>query len=109
VLAMELESNKNNDVIAEWRELLGPSKLYANFMKYSSSEIKPLRIQYAVSDTRNLAHGSDSPSEVLREIAVFEPSMKPISEPYKLFELPKELSNKFVLYADILCTKNDVL
>uniref|UniRef100_A0AC35GWQ1 Nucleoside diphosphate kinase n=1 Tax=Panagrolaimus sp. PS1159 TaxID=55785 RepID=A0AC35GWQ1_9BILA len=94
VLAMELQSgNEKNDVISEWRNLLGPSKLYANFMKYSSipHESKPLRNRFAISDTRNLAHGSDSPEEVLREIAVFEPLLKPISDPYKLFELPNEL------------------
>lgn len=89
---MELQSDKC-DAITEWRNLLGPSKLYANFIKYSSTpfESKPLRIRYAVSDTRNLAHGSDSQSEVLREIAVFEPMMKPVDQPYKLFELPSEL------------------
>uniref|UniRef100_A0A914Z9K7 Nucleoside diphosphate kinase n=1 Tax=Panagrolaimus superbus TaxID=310955 RepID=A0A914Z9K7_9BILA len=92
VLAMELQSDKN-DVITEWRNLLGPSKLYANFIKYSSTsfESKPLRIRFAASDTRNLAHGSDSPAEFLREIAVFEPLMKSVNDSYKLFELPNEL------------------
>lgn len=46
---------------------------------------------FAVSDTRNCGHGSDSPQEVDREIVVFEPFMKNIGDPMKLFELPKEL------------------
>ena len=89
---MELESDKV-DVISAWRDLLGPSKLFANVLKYSSmsSEAKPLRMKFAVSDTRNLAHGSDSVSEVNREIAVFEPSMKSVTDPTELFALPKEL------------------
>uniref|UniRef100_A0A7E4ZVW0 Nucleoside diphosphate kinase n=1 Tax=Panagrellus redivivus TaxID=6233 RepID=A0A7E4ZVW0_PANRE len=93
VLAMQLESTTTSDAIAAWRALLGPSKLYANLIAHSTIPIdqRPLRQQFALSDTRNMAHGSDSPDEVTREMAVFEPYLQPVTDQSQLFRLPPSI------------------
>ena len=91
---MQLEiKNGDHDAILEWRSMMGSSKLFANFINHKDIPLEKqcLRRRFAVSDTRNCVHGSDSPLEVDREMSVFEPYMKPISDPWKLFELPDGL------------------
>ena len=85
--------NNNHDAILEWRSTMGSSKLFANFINHKDIPLEKqcLRRRFAVSDTRNCVHGSDSPLEVERELSVFEPYMKSISDPREIFELPDGL------------------
>ncbi len=58
-----------SDAITTWRGLLGPTKSFRAHYEAPAS----LRGQYGASDTRNVAHGSDSPDSVRREVAFFFP------------------------------------
>lgn len=90
--------NPNVIVIKRWREILGPSKLFANLFKiegdFKDSDFKNIRQFFSVSDTRNVGHGSDSSDECQREYYIFKNLLKPIKDPYvELFQLDK-LENK---------------
>ncbi len=57
------------DAITAWRALLGPTKSFRAHYEAPNS----LRGMYGLTDTRNVAHGSDSPESVRREVAFFFP------------------------------------
>ncbi|KAL3079458.1 hypothetical protein niasHT_031787 [Heterodera trifolii] len=81
------------EAINRWRTLLGPSKLFANIYlsgcaEFDEIKCKNLRQMFAVSDTRNLCHGSDSLDSLCREFSLFEADMKPVERPeIELFAL----------------------
>uniref|UniRef100_A0A914ECV0 Nucleoside diphosphate kinase n=1 Tax=Acrobeloides nanus TaxID=290746 RepID=A0A914ECV0_9BILA len=70
IIAMIL-SSKNGDAIKCWRNLLGPSKIFKGLL-HSEDPNYTLREKFALSDARNVAHGSDSEIEFQREVRVFE-------------------------------------
>ncbi|XP_069701455.1 nucleoside diphosphate kinase 6-like isoform X2 [Periplaneta americana] len=57
------------DAIKVWRDLMGPTKVYQ--AQYIAPE--SIRGSFGLSDTRNAAHGSDSPESASREIQIFFP------------------------------------
>ncbi|KAG6451133.1 hypothetical protein O3G_MSEX006947 [Manduca sexta] len=57
------------DAIRLWRQTLGPTSVY----KGQFQEPYCLRGMFGISDTRNVAHGSDSPQSAEREIKFFFP------------------------------------
>ncbi|XP_060804703.1 nucleoside diphosphate kinase 6 [Amyelois transitella] len=59
----------HSNAIELWRRLLGPTKVY----KAQFEEPYCLRSLFGISDTRNVAHGSDSPTSAEREIKFFFP------------------------------------
>ncbi|TKR93814.1 hypothetical protein L596_008199 [Steinernema carpocapsae] len=68
-IALLMQSRRDEvDAVAAWRRMLGSSKLFRNAFSESS-----LRTQFALSDTRNVGHGSDGLKDTLREMAIFEP------------------------------------
>jgi nucleoside diphosphate kinase len=67
IIPLVLERKEDEDAIARWRTLLGPTHLH----RAKSESPNSLRALYALSDTRNVAHGSDSPITARREIEFF--------------------------------------
>lgn len=57
----------DHDVIAKWRRLMGPTKVY----QAQYTDPKTIRGMFGLSDTRNAAHGSDSIKSAEREIKIF--------------------------------------
>ncbi|XP_022822994.1 nucleoside diphosphate kinase 6-like [Spodoptera litura] len=57
------------NAITLWRQMLGPTSVY----KGQFQEPHCLRGMFGISDTRNVAHGSDSPESAEREIKFFFP------------------------------------
>ena len=57
------------DAVKEWRRLLGPTKVTRAQFESEDS----IRGRYGISDTRNVAHGSDALETALMEIAFFFP------------------------------------
>lgn len=58
-----------DDAIRQWRELMGPTKVFrARFTSPAS-----IRAQFGLTDTRNTTHGSDSVESAQREINFFFP------------------------------------
>ena len=53
--------------VGAWRHLLGPT----NYQKAKSQRPDSLRAKFAIDDTANACHGSDSESSVKRELAFF--------------------------------------
>lgn len=58
-----------HNAIAEWRELMGPTKVFKTIYSHPDS----IRGQFGLSDTRNACHGSDTPESVEREINIIFP------------------------------------
>ncbi|XP_024940075.1 nucleoside diphosphate kinase 6 isoform X4 [Cephus cinctus] len=59
--------HKGHDAIVKWRELMGPTKVYqAQYLAPNT-----IRGTFGLSDTRNAAHGSDSPESAEQEIKIF--------------------------------------
>ncbi|KAK0425501.1 hypothetical protein QR680_009238 [Steinernema hermaphroditum] len=68
-IALLMESRcADIDAVAAWRAMLGSSKLFRNAFCE-----RTLRTQFALSETRNVGHGSDGLKDTLRELAIFEP------------------------------------
>ncbi|CAK1586601.1 unnamed protein product [Parnassius mnemosyne] len=59
----------HTNAIELWRRMLGPTKVY----KAQYQDPNSLRGMFGISDTRNVAHGSDSTSSAEREIKFFFP------------------------------------
>ncbi|KAJ0174886.1 hypothetical protein K1T71_009994 [Dendrolimus kikuchii] len=59
----------HTNAIELWRRLLGPTSVY----KAQFQDPYCLRGMFGISDTRNVAHGSDSPASAEREIKFFFP------------------------------------
>ncbi|KAK2517197.1 Nme6 [Columba guinea] len=57
------------NAIPLWRSLMGPTKVF----RARNSVPDSIRGAYGLTDTRNTAHGSDSPASASREIAFFFP------------------------------------
>ncbi|KRT80610.1 hypothetical protein AMK59_5490, partial [Oryctes borbonicus] len=57
------------NAIAEWRRLMGPTKVFKTQFEVPES----IRGVYGYSDTRNATHGSDSDESARREIGIFFP------------------------------------
>ncbi|XP_040016712.1 nucleoside diphosphate kinase 6 [Gasterosteus aculeatus] len=57
------------DAIRQWRELMGPTKVFR--ARYTSPD--SIRAQFGLTDTRNTAHGADSVESAQREIRFFFP------------------------------------
>ncbi|KAI1704281.1 nucleoside diphosphate kinase domain-containing protein [Ditylenchus destructor] len=72
-------------VIKRWRSVLGPSKIFANCYLpqglYGDCDFNNIRQYFGLTDSRNVAHGSDSIEELLREMAVFKDYLIPITDP----------------------------
>ncbi|KAI1705523.1 nucleoside diphosphate kinase domain-containing protein [Ditylenchus destructor] len=72
-------------VIKRWRNVLGPSKIFANCYLpqgiYGDCDFNNMRQYFGLTDSRNVAHGSDSVEELLREMAVFKDHLRPITDP----------------------------
>lgn len=58
-----------NNAIANWRKLMGPTKTY--IAQYEAPE--SIRGQFGLTDTRNAVHGSDSYESVVEESKFFFP------------------------------------
>ncbi|KAI8982238.1 nucleoside diphosphate kinase [Mycotypha africana] len=69
--AMILTSPKTNNVIKEWRQLIGPT----HPVKARIHKPNTLRALYGLTDTRNSFHGSDSDESAKSEIAFFFPEL----------------------------------
>lgn len=85
---------QTDEVIKRWRSILGPSKLFKNAFiingPINDSDFVNLRQYFALSDTRNVGHGSDSVEELNKEIAIFENLMHDVNNlNFELFELNK--------------------
>ncbi|OWR50888.1 nucleoside diphosphate kinase 6 like protein [Danaus plexippus plexippus] len=59
----------HTNAIELWRKMLGPTKVY----RAQYQEPYCLRGMFGLSDTRNVAHGSDSETSAEREIKFFFP------------------------------------
>nr|XP_013223072.1 nucleoside diphosphate kinase 6 [Columba livia]XP_021145868.1 nucleoside diphosphate kinase 6 [Columba livia]XP_021145869.1 nucleoside diphosphate kinase 6 [Columba livia]XP_021145870.1 nucleoside diphosphate kinase 6 [Columba livia] len=59
----------HENAIPLWRSLMGPTKVF----RARNSVPDSIRGAYGLTDTRNTAHGSDSPASASREIAFFFP------------------------------------
>lgn len=86
--------NSNLEAIQRWRRALGPSKLFANWRQiegnFADSDHNNLRQFFAISDTRNVGHGSDSLEACEREYSIFKNLLKPINNPNsELFQLDR--------------------
>ncbi|XP_041981872.1 nucleoside diphosphate kinase 6-like [Aricia agestis] len=57
------------NAIELWRQILGPTRVY----KAQYEDPFCLRSMFGLSDTRNVAHGSDSEQSAVREIKFFFP------------------------------------
>uniref|UniRef100_A0A0K0EYG1 Nucleoside diphosphate kinase n=1 Tax=Strongyloides venezuelensis TaxID=75913 RepID=A0A0K0EYG1_STRVS len=73
VIALKLTTTNESldDPVKLWRNILGPSKLFKNWIESGNSE--SLRNSFSLSDTRNVGHGSDSIHSTERELKIFEP------------------------------------
>eukprot|EP01102_Stenamoeba_stenopodia_P002804 TRINITY_DN12677_c0_g1_i1.p1 TRINITY_DN12677_c0_g1~~TRINITY_DN12677_c0_g1_i1.p1 ORF type:complete len:208 (+),score=41.97 TRINITY_DN12677_c0_g1_i1:129-752(+) len=69
IIPLVLEK-KDGSAIQAWRKLIGPTHLRVAKKQDPSS----LRAKFGLSDTRNVAHGSDSPSSARKEIEFFFPN-----------------------------------
>lgn len=58
------------NAIAEWRKLLGPTKVFKT--RYENPD--SIRGKFGLSDTRNATHGSDSEETARKEIKFFFPN-----------------------------------
>ncbi|XP_075980078.1 nucleoside diphosphate kinase 6-like [Anticarsia gemmatalis] len=67
--SIDLHVIGHTNAIEVWRQMLGPTSVY----KGQFTEPHCLRGMFGLSDTRNVAHGSDSPSSAEREIKFFFP------------------------------------
>ncbi|CAH0391898.1 unnamed protein product [Bemisia tabaci] len=79
------------NAILEWRQLMGPTKSYQAHYSHPSS----IRGRWGLSDTRNAAHGSDSPESVQREIGILFPEF---SEEHWLKEEKHHFENGTVYF-----------
>ncbi|VVC95866.1 nucleoside diphosphate kinase 6-like [Leptidea sinapis] len=59
----------HTNAIQLWRQMLGPTKVY----RAQFEDPYSLRGMFGISDTRNVAHGSDSPISAEKEIKFFFP------------------------------------
>ncbi|XP_026754659.2 nucleoside diphosphate kinase 6-like [Galleria mellonella] len=66
---IDLHVMGHSNAIQLWRQMLGPTSVY----KAQFQDPNSLRSLFGISDTRNVAHGSDSPSSAEREIKFFFP------------------------------------
>ncbi|KPJ02475.1 PREDICTED: nucleoside diphosphate kinase 6-like [Papilio xuthus] len=66
---IDLHVIAHKNAIDLWRRMLGPTKVY----KAQFQEPYSLRGMFGISDTRNVAHGSDSTVSAEREIKFFFP------------------------------------
>ncbi|XP_013141021.1 PREDICTED: nucleoside diphosphate kinase 6 [Papilio polytes] len=66
---IDLHVIAHKNAIELWRKMLGPTKVY----KAQFQEPYSLRSMFGISDTRNVAHGSDSTVSAEREIKFFFP------------------------------------
>ncbi|XP_014361403.2 nucleoside diphosphate kinase 6 [Papilio machaon] len=66
---IDLHVIAHKNAIELWRKMLGPTKVY----KAQFQEPYSLRGMFGISDTRNVAHGSDSTISAEREIKFFFP------------------------------------
>jgi len=57
------------NAIADWRAILGPTKVF----KTRFEQPLTVRGKFGLTDTRNVAHGSDSDESAAREISFFFP------------------------------------
>lgn len=64
---IEVSILAGDNVIAKWRSLLGPTRVYKTVYTHPQS----IRGHFGLSDTRNVCHGSDSMESAKREIAIF--------------------------------------
>lgn len=62
------------DAISLWRQMLGPTKVTRSQYEAPDS----IRGSFGLSDTRNVAHGSDSQENAIREIEFFFPEFDPL-------------------------------
>lgn len=76
-----------NRAIADWRKMLGPTKVIKTQYELPDS----VRGMYGITDTRNVAHGSDSIESALNEINFFFPDFDSLAWLQK--ELPHFVSN----------------
>ena len=77
IIPLVLETTvEGEDCITKWRTLLGPTHL----QRARTESPNSLRALFALSDTRNVAHGSDSPDTARREIQFFFPNFFSSSE-----------------------------
>lgn len=60
---------QGNNVIKQWRLLMGPTKVFR--VVYSHPNC--IRALYGLSDTRNVCHGSDGHDSAIREISILFP------------------------------------
>ncbi|XP_022662295.1 nucleoside diphosphate kinase 6-like [Varroa jacobsoni] len=63
--------HQGETTIPNWRALLGPTKVFKAVFEDPDS----LRGQFGLTDTRNAAHGSNSPDNVRREVHFFFPDL----------------------------------
>ncbi|VEN64492.1 unnamed protein product [Callosobruchus maculatus] len=68
----ELMILTKENAIQEWRQLMGPTKVFRAQFEAPDS----LRGQFGLSDTRNATHGSDSPESAMKEIEIFFPEFR---------------------------------
>lgn len=61
-----------NNAITDWRELMGPTKVFR--AQYDAPE--SIRGKFGLSDTRNATHGSDSEDSAKKEIALLFPDFE---------------------------------
>jgi nucleoside-diphosphate kinase len=73
------------NAITEWRKLMGPTKVTKTQYELPDS----IRGTFGITDTRNVAHGSDSLENCLREISFFFPEFDPLY--WSQSELPQLL------------------
>ncbi|XP_047535351.1 nucleoside diphosphate kinase 6-like [Vanessa atalanta] len=67
--SIDLHIISHTNAVKLWRKMLGPTKVY----KAQFEEPNCLRGMFGISDTRNVAHGSDSVTSAEREIKFFFP------------------------------------
>ncbi|XP_069361090.1 nucleoside diphosphate kinase 6-like isoform X2 [Maniola hyperantus] len=67
--SIDLHVMGHTQAVEVWRRMLGPTKVY----RAQFQEPYCLRGLFGISDTRNVAHGSDSESSAEREIKFFFP------------------------------------
>lgn len=89
-----LSPSQTDEIIKKWRSILGPSKFFKNVFitnePIKNSDFVNLRQYFALSDTRNVGHGSDSIEELEKEIKIFENLMHTVANlDSELFELNK--------------------
>lgn len=58
------------NAIQDWRQMLGPTKV----LRAQYDDPTSLRGEFGITDTRNVAHGSDSKETVMRETSFFFPN-----------------------------------